>query len=42
MYVKSHSPNISNIELLKQPVFSKTCLELDISSNEKLQMTYFL
>lgn len=43
MDVKSHSPKISNVELLKQWEFSKICLELvDISYDQQLQMTYFL
>lgn len=42
MDVKSHSPKISNVELLKQWEFSKICLELvDISYDQQLQMTYF-
>lgn len=37
------SPKISNVGLLKQSEFSKICLELvDISPNQKLQITYFL
>lgn len=40
-YVKPHFPKISNIEPLNQWVFSKIYLELDISSYQKLQMTYF-